>query len=306
MYLVTLDWLTASHHSHDQYEDADGTLWICTDVEGWTRAPSRRTKHTVRPTADGAHRSAAYRDTRPFTVKGRYFPDSPGKGWELANRIPSIMRDPGERYPLTVQGPDGRTLTAYVEQAGEILVGQSAPHVWEWEIPTIAADPYRYDQGWVSGSAMAGTAGSGGIDFSGSGAVFTAPGLDMGVGPAPCAVDAIALGTEDSLLVLEVTGPTDGVQVADDLGRLVLVNGSVPEGVSVFVNCSPRIAMDVPDAPRPLPANGALQGQFNARGAIAVPNGWPRLEPGTVRTFTMTGQAGAGSSLTVHTRGCVV
>lgn len=308
MYLLTLDWLTASHHSHDQYEDPEtGVVWICTELEGWTSAPARRTKHTARPTSDGSHRSAAYRDTRSYVVKGRYFTDDPSLGWALQNRLPSLMRDPGERYPLTVQGPDGTALTAYVEQSSaEILVAQTGPYVWEWSIPTIAADPYRYHQDWVSGSASPGTDGAGGIDFSGSGVVFADPGVDMGTAPSPCAVTAYGAGWEDSLLVLEIRGPGSGLVVTDDAGRGVAVAGQVPEGQSLFVNCSPRIAIGVPGAPAPLPANGALLSGANARGALAIPNGWPRLEPGVARTFTLTGQLGAGSGLTVHTRGCVV
>ena len=305
MYLVTLDWLTASHHTHEQYTDDDGTAWICTEVEGWQSAPGRRTKHTERPTADGSHRSAAYRDTRSYVVKGNYFPPSPEHGYDLADRIPALMPDPGERYPLTVQGPNGRTLTAYVEQSGsEILVAQVGPHKWEYSVPTVAADPYRYEQGWSSAQTPPYSEGVGGINFGGSGASFSSPGLNMGTAPADAVVDVVGTGTTESLVVFQIVGPTSGVLVEDvDSPRQIIVRGEIPEGASMFVNASPRIAFDVPDAMAPLPANGALLGMANARGALGIPAGWPTLLPGQTRRFRMTGQAGSGSSLIVHTRG---
>ncbi|WP_147201162.1 hypothetical protein [Pseudonocardia asaccharolytica] len=303
---VTLDTLTASHGSYGQHVDDTGTAWILTGLKGWTAGPGRRTAHSERPTADGAHRSAAYRGTRTLELVGRMFPPTVELGWEHADRLAALCPDPGERYPLVVQGAH-RTLVAYVEQAGDILIDPVSPRIWDWSVPLVAADPYRYDLAWTSASAAGGDPGSGGIDFGGSGADFSSPGLDMGTAPAYIDATVAGAGTAEALLVLQVTGPTNNVQV-EGLGTpsVVGVRGAVAAGEALFVNCTGRVAFDVPGCAVPIPARGAVLGGQNARGAIWVSGGWPALLPGELRTFRMSGATGPGSSLTVHARGAWV
>ncbi|MFC5992954.1 hypothetical protein ACFQE5_01865 [Pseudonocardia hispaniensis] len=307
MLLLTLDTLTAAHTDQVEYVDDTGTGWIVEKLEGWRVAPARLTRHSPRATADEAHRSAAYRGTRNITVEGAFFPPDPTIGEQHADRVLALCPEPGERYSLAVQQRSGATLVAYVEQTDEILCDQVAPHAWRWSIPLVAADPYRYDLSWVSATASGGDPGSGGIDFGGSGANFAAPGLDMGTAPAYIDATVSGTGTADALLVLQVTGPTNNVQI-EDLGTqsVVGVRGGVAAGESLFVNCTARTAFDVPGCPVPIPARGAVLGGQNARGAVWVSRGWPVLRPGEVRTFRMSGTTGPGSSLTVHARGAWV
>jgi hypothetical protein len=306
MRTLTLDTLTASHSSHEQYYDGDGTAWICTDLVGWRSAPGRRTQHTERPTADGAHRSAAYRDVRSYEIKGSLFPPTPELGEQAVRRLLALCRDPGELYPLTVQERDGALLTAMVEQAGAILTAQVGPLKWEFSVPLVANDPLRYTA-WSTVAALTGAAGSGGIDFSGSGAVFTAPGLPMGTAQVAAMATVLGRGTENNLLVFEIDGPTSGVQIVDSgSSSIVGMRGITVAGQSTFINASDRVAYDVPGCPQPIPARGAVSGAMNARGGIWVAGGWPVLAPGDQRQFTMQGSAGSGSGLTVHTRGSYV
>ncbi|GJF06606.1 hypothetical protein [Pseudonocardia sp. D17] len=305
MRLVTLDVLKASHGpTHEQYVDANGTAWICTSIKGWLSAPARRTKHDERPTGDGAHRSAAYRETRSMSIEGRFFPLSDAVGWDTADRLLAICPDPGERYPMVVDGAV-RPLLAYVEQAGEVLVDQTGPRQWDWSVPVIAADPYRYSVAWASvGPSSAGTDGVGGIATSGSGIVTSSPGIATGTAPTLATATVTGTGTVDSQVVYQVTGPTAGVQVADLAGTSIVgVRGNLAAGESLFINTSGRVAFDVPGCPTPIPAYGAVLGGANARGAVWVTGGWPRLRPGEIRTYRLTGATGAGTALTVHTRG---
>ena len=305
MRLVTLDVLTASHGpTHEQYVDADGTTWICTSIKGWLSAPARRTKHTERTTGDGAHRSAAYRQTRSMSVEGRMFPATDAQGWAAAERLLAICPDPGERYPMVVDGAT-HPLLAYVEQAGEVLCDQTGPLQWDWSVPVIAADPYRYLPSWTSvGPSSAGSDGVGGIVTASPGITTSSPGIATGTAASLAQATVFGAGTVDNQLVLQVTGPTSGVQVAALAGTSIVgVRGTVAAGESVFINCSARVAFDVPGCPVPIPARGAVIGASNARGAIWISGGWPRLGPAEQRTFRLTGATGAGSALTVHTRG---
>lgn len=301
MYLVTLNGLIAAHDHPNEYVDATGTSWICSKIDGWRGAPSRETRHTRRPTSDGAHRSAAYRETRNLELAGRYFPPSGLIGKQHGRRIAALCPDPGELYPLLVEDEDV-SLVSYVEQAGEILVASLTPLLWDWSIPLVSPDPYLYSETWISVGPDTGAAGSGGIDFTAPG-VAMGSGIAMGTAPDPVSIIANAVGTADSLLVFEVRGPTSGVFISDGMGAIIGVRGEVYAGEAVFVNASPRVAYDVPGALVPIPAYGAANGASSARGAVSVTGGYPTLPPGTSRTYVMTGAMGAAASLTVHTRG---
>lgn len=306
MRLLTLDGLTASHSDHEQYVDGNGTAWICTDLVGWRSAPARRTRHTDRASADGAHRGAAYRGARSYEIKGNLFPVTSVIGEQECRRLLALCRDPGELYPLAVAERDGLVLTAMVEQGGEILTRQVGPLKWEFSVPVVANDPLRYLP-WVTVAAATGAAGSGGIDFSGSGAVFTAPGVAMGTAQVAAKANVVGTGTEDSALVFEILGPTSGVSVVDSgSASIVGLRGETAAGQSTFVNTSSRVAYGVPGCPQPIPARGAVSGGANARGGVWVNGGWPVLGPGDLRSFTLQGAAGVGSGLTVHTRGSYV
>jgi len=303
-YLVTLDTLTAIILDSEQYYDASGTSWICTKLEGWWRAPARDTQHTRYPTADGAQRSAAYRGTRNLVLEGRYFPPTVEIGFDLADRVVALCPDPGERYPLLVQDYN-RNLVAYVEQAGEILCDKTGPLMWDWSIPLVAADPYRYSAAWTQvGPTLAGDDSVGGIDFSGSGSTFTTPGLDMGTAATRAAATVAGVGTADNQLVLAVTGQTTDVQIPDIAGTSIVgIRGQVPAGETMFINCSARTAFDVPGCPTPIPGYGAVLGGASARGSIWISGGWPVLRPGERRTFQLNGTAAPSAALTVYARG---
>jgi hypothetical protein len=302
--LVTLDTLTASY-GLPRYVAADGSQVILTEITGWFGAAGRRTAHTERATADGALRSAAYRDTRVIELAGMLLPPDEMTGYEAADRLVAICPEPGERYPLAVGAPH-RTLVAYVEQTGPILCERhGGALLWDWSVPLVASDPYRYSEAWVSVTQAAGAVGTGGIDTVTSGGITSSgSGIATGTAADPAAVTAAGLGSLGSAIVLEITGPTSGVQIADTSSTSVLtVAGVLADDDSIFINCSAGVAYDVPGALIPIPPYGAVLGSGSARSAVAVTGGWPTLPSGASHLFLMTGAMSAGAALSVHTRG---
>lgn len=305
MRLVQLDGLVASQGTHEQYIDPDtGTAWICTSLSGWRTAPARRTRHTPRTTSDGATRSAAYRDVRGLMLEGRFFPRDAVQGAVDARLVTGLCPDPGERYPLHVDEAD-QTLVAYVEQGDEIVcdpVREDA--LWDFQIPLLAADPYRYAAQWVSATSEGtGLDGTGGIDFTSPGPSFAAPGLAMGTSPSPIECVVRGIGTYPLQLVYQVLGPTSGVQIVDQDGTSVIgLRGQVAAGESVFVNASALDAFDVPGALVPVPAYSAVIATQSARSAVWATS-YPVVRPGEVHRIRMSGAIGAGAALIVHARG---
>lgn len=307
--LITLDGLSSGGQFDGRPVVVDGVQWVASKLTGWWgSAPATRVKHTERPTAHGAHRSAAYLGTRSYQLEltATALDLSAARMRGAEQTVAAICGDPGELYPLVV-ADHAATLCAYVERDGEILgtFRDGLRYSTVFSVPLVAPDPFRYSVGWVSaGPAAAGSTGAGGIDTSGAGIGTAAPGIATGTAPALAAATAAALGTRDSQVVLQVTGSTTDVQVVD-LGSeaAVGIRGDIAEGESVFVNTCPRPAYDVPGCPIPIPAYGAVLGTASARGAVWVSGGWPVLPPGAARTYRLGGGTGTGAALTVHTRG---
>ncbi len=306
--LLTLDTLTAGGHFDGIAPVIDGIQYVLTDLTGWWgAAPAPELKHTKRPTAHGAHRSAAYRGTRSYGLKvtATSVAESPAEMRRVENRIAAICSDPAELYRLAVEDQGG-VRCAYVELDGDIVPELRDGLAWStvFSIPVVASDPFRYDVTWGAATAPGGVTGAGGIDFTGSGAVFTTPGLVMGTAGVSPVATVTGAGAVESQLVFRVDGPTSGVQITDMAGSsVVALRGETLAGQATFINCSPSVAFDVPGCPDPIPAYGVLSGGANARGAVAVTGGWPRLRAGETRSFLFSGLSGAAAALTVHARG---
>lgn len=300
--LITLDTLVCSY-GQPRYVDGSGVQWFATEITGWFGSPGRRTAHTARSTADGALRAAAYRDTRTIELTGMIIPVNELDGYAAALQVAALCPEPGERYMLSVGDPYV-TLVSYVEQAGPILCDRrGGAMLWDFSIPLVSSDPYRYSEAWVSVSQAGGADAVGGISTD-TGISTNSPGISTGTAATPALVTAAGSGSLGSAIVYEVTGPTNGVQIADlSSTSIITVAGGLDTGDSIFINCSPAVAYDVPGALIPIPPYGAVLGSGSARGAIAVTGGWPTLPAGASHSYLMTGAMSAGSSLSVHTRG---
>ncbi|MCW2904697.1 MAG: hypothetical protein JWO67_6962 [Streptosporangiaceae bacterium] len=309
--IVTLDTLTAGGQfdpgGGSGYVDAAGVEWTLTGLTGWFGTPAPATKRTARPTAPGMHRAAAYKGARTIvlgitaTVTNQQ--SAPMRTAERA--VAALCRDSALLYPLVVEDHLGKLL-AYVELDGEILPTLRDGMDWSavWSIPLAASDPRRFSPAWTASAAPTVVAASGGIDSTGAGIDSTGVGIDSGTSGTVPIAQAVATGTATNPVVLAVTGPASGFIVTEvETGRVLSYAGQLGPADTVLINTDSQPQYDVPGASGPVPGRGALLGTSNARVALSVFGGWPRLSPSTVRSYLLGGTYGVGASLTAYSRG---
>lgn len=305
---ITLDGLVAGGHFDGRAPVVAGVQYVLSDLTGWWGSPSLRTKRTNRPGAAGSYRSPAYRDVRSIGIKvtATSLAFSNLAMRQVERRLTALCSDPDQLYLLTVVDEAG-PLAAYVELDGDIdpRPRDGLGYSTVFDIAVAATDPRRLAPAWTSVTTPASVVGVGGVVASGGGAVSTAPGLVAGTAPVVAGVTVVGMGTAKRLpLVLEVDGPATDVLVVDAAGTSVVAyRGNLGVGDTVWINCDNQDARDVPGAPGPIAAHGAvLSGGGNARAAVSVAGGWPRLVAGKTATYVLAGGATTGAALTVHTR----
>lgn len=307
--LATLDTLVCGGHFDGKAPVIDGIQWVLSDLTGWWGdAPASRVAHKDRPSAHGSHRSAAYLGDRNYELKvtATSIRRSAQEMRQAERKLAALCSDPAQLYALTVEDPD-TTLCAYVERDGAVVAERrdGLRYSTVFSIPVVASDPFRYTRAWASaGPATAGVDGVGGIVTSGSGITTASPGIATGTAPTLAEVTVVGAGTRENQLVLVLTGPSGGVQIADLSGTSIVgVRGNLLATDVLYVNCSPRVAYDVPGLTDPLPPYGAVLGGANARSAVWVTGGWPKVLPGELHRFRLTGSTGPGTALAAYTRG---
>lgn len=306
--ILTLDTLQAAGQfsSAGGYIDTNNVEWVVTGLDGWLGTPAPAPKRTVRATAPGVNRGAAYKGVRTIVlgVTATQINQASAPMRTAERMVAGLCNDPALLYPLVVEDHLGR-LMAYVELDGEILPALRDGMDWStlWSIPLSAPDPRRFAVEWTAVTAPASVGSSGGIDSTGNGVDSTGLGVDSGTDVTAPQATAAAKGTATNGLVFAITGPTTNATVTESTsGIQVGYSGALGPADTVYINCDNQPAYDVPGAGGPIPARGVLLGGSNARSALSVLGGWPSLPKGGSNTYLLGGTYSLGAGLVVYTR----
>jgi hypothetical protein len=80
------------------HRDANGTIWLCTDIEGWWTLPPQETPDIQRPYWDGSMLTTGRFQARQITISGCFIPPDPSLVWynrDALIRVSSIVRGIG-------------------------------------------------------------------------------------------------------------------------------------------------------------------------------------------------------------------
>lgn len=307
---LTLDGLVCGGHFDGKAPVIGGVQYVLTGLKGWWGSPATRTSRSARAGGPGSYRRPAYKGERSVAIEvtATSVARSALVMRQVERRLAALCADSDELYLLTVADEAGTT-AAYVELDGDI---DHAPrdglrYSSVISIPVCAPDPRRIAPAWSSVVAPTPVTGSGGVVSTSSGVVSTSPGVASGTAARPAAVTVTGSGTAKRVpLVLEIDGPTSpDLVIVDAAGTSYLTyRGSLGAGESVWINCDDQDALDVPGAPGPIPAHGAVLNGVggNARGAVSVRGDWPSLAAGQTATYLLGGSGAASAQLTAHTR----
>jgi hypothetical protein len=300
--ILTVGGITLGHHLTGQgVIDSSGVEWIATDIAGWWGSPAPRNVRTDRLSADGAHRSAAFRSPRIVVVEGVLVaPDDTTK--RIAEqKVAGLFSDPQQLYPLAVQDETG-TYSADVELNGEILTAPRSFGSVSFSVPMAAPDPRRFGS-WVTASTSLGVPGVGGISSTAPGISSTAPGISAGTSATPGTVSVVNAGTAAVGPVFGIRGGVQNPVITDvTSGGSVSFTGTVSPGDTLWINTD-DMPLNVPGV-GVLPGRAVLLGGYSSRRAqVAVSGGWPLVSPGVTSTYLFTGISTGGTpSLSVSYR----
>lgn len=139
VYVSLDDWAAPS-------EDDDGTVWICTNVDGWNGAPAVRGSGEDRAQDHGQYDGPNFYGARNITVEGTTLATS----LENAMRAQDIMAslaawDTTALYPLTVTEPGrpDRQCMVRLDAATKISSVYGGMQ-FDWQLALRAPDPLRY------------------------------------------------------------------------------------------------------------------------------------------------------------------
>lgn len=286
--------------------DAFGCWWSISKVRGWRGSGKPRTNRSGRSTASGSIRGAAYRDERIIVLDGQVKAPSPSGRADVEERLGQLFpdRDDVDLWPLWRTGENGIRQVRYVELDDELDPVPLGRYWCEFSIQLAAPDPRKFGA-WRSIPVGAPTQGEGGIVSTGNGVVSTGLGVVSGTAGQASTAQVVGEGSARNPVVYQLRGPMSDVTVADTLGSgRHRWFGAIPAEETVFINTDDQPAYDVPGAPGPIPAFGALIGTTNARHAVLRTGAQPQVWPGTTRLFAVTGDVGANALFTLHTRPC--
>jgi hypothetical protein len=277
--------------------DSQGVEWLLTKLEGWVGKPAPRVVRTDRPGHAGSFRSAAYTGSRIMTLE--FIATAPDISTIRAaeTQVATICSDPAQLYPMVVT-ENGGSRQVMVELDDAIV---SAPRLWNstiFSVRVAAPDPRKHDVAWQSPIGNLGTPPTGGLDFTAPGAVLTSPGADFGTPGQPSAMTVHNAGTATARPFVVVSGPlAAGWQLADiNSGAVLTFTKALAATDTLTINTDEFPAQGFPGR------SAYLNVQNNQRPALLVPNGWPRVLPGTTATYNLRSPTYTSASVTVSLR----
>lgn len=230
-------------------EDANGNIYVCSDLQGWDDPVSSGAVNS-RTDADGGWSTRAHYAPRPLHLSGTVIAPAPGTLDALIDALlASIPFDAAA--PLTVTR-DGVARRAYVRLDGAPTINLAGRNAATFDIPLIAADPFRYAEA-QSSLTLALPNVTGGLTIA-----TTAP-FSIGATSVTGQGDAINAGTALTYPVIRLNGSVSNPTLTNaTTGAALTYNGSIAAGDFVLIDCAAKTVLYNGTATR----RGLVSGSF--------------------------------------------
>lgn len=127
--------LNNPNHHHGYFE-VDG-------IDGWWKAPTRKTRDEARPNADGDFDSLDYYEARYITIEGAFVAKGPADRWEGADIISALLS--GGPAVMMVRA-DAQVQWAVVKLVEQSDAEWTAPTLFEYSLQVKAVDPRKFGE----------------------------------------------------------------------------------------------------------------------------------------------------------------
>lgn len=126
--------------------DADGTVWVCTNVDGWNGTPDVRVSAEDRAQDHGQYDGPNFYGARTITIEGTAFATSRENCMKAQDIMSSVAAwDSTALYPLTVVEPGRPPRQCMVRLDGATKVSPVYGGLqFDWQLALRAPDPLRY------------------------------------------------------------------------------------------------------------------------------------------------------------------
>lgn len=153
---VVLNGLVINGFGVSAATDTYGSKWMLTDdIDGWD-SPDSRTGLSAKTGSDGAFFGEGALSGRPLVMRGITKCNSAGNYWKSRRLLEQTTNLLHTSALMTVDEID-YVLGVQVKRAGRVRMKLSGSSQFSWEIPLIAADPFKYSQTQVTGVSIPAT-----------------------------------------------------------------------------------------------------------------------------------------------------
>ncbi|WP_411732190.1 hypothetical protein [Paeniglutamicibacter sp.] len=125
--------LNNPNHRHGYFE--------VDDIDGWWKAPTRKTRDEARPNADGDFDSIDYYEARYITIRGAFVAKGPADRWEGADILSALLSGGPALMAVRADGQAQWAMVKLVEQAD---ADWTAPTLLEYSLQVKAVDPRKF------------------------------------------------------------------------------------------------------------------------------------------------------------------
>jgi hypothetical protein len=127
--------LNDPNHRHGYFE--------VDDIDGWWKAPSRKSRDEARPNADGDFDSLDYYAPRFITIKGAFAAKGPADRWEGAGILSALLSGGPAVMSVRADGAQQWATVKLVEQAD---ADWTAYKLLEYSLQVKAVDPRKFGE----------------------------------------------------------------------------------------------------------------------------------------------------------------
>lgn len=109
-------------------------------IDGWWKAPSRKTRDEARPNADGDYDSIDHYEARYVDIKGAFVAKNDGSRWAGADQLTALLSRGPALLIIRIDGQAQWARVKLVDFEGE----WTAPRLYEYGLKVKAVDPRKY------------------------------------------------------------------------------------------------------------------------------------------------------------------
>ncbi|WP_345473754.1 hypothetical protein QMQ05_05790 [Glutamicibacter ectropisis] len=121
------------------------------DIDGWWKAPSRKSRDSSRPNADGDFGSVDNYEARYITIKGAFAAKSSADRWVGADILSSLLSSGPQIMVVRI---DGQAQWATVKLVDNPEMNWTAYKLLEYSIQVKAVDPRKYGNAEVFSASV--------------------------------------------------------------------------------------------------------------------------------------------------------